>query len=130
LAIGRYRDIFQSRDFGGEGFSDFLGTFLSRYRLAHEPAPPDTFIRPAALIKSLKQGKTLGHNPWTRLLWVESKTGARLFAAGSAWSCTVDCALAICDPERLSRLDHNLPEPVLKLICELLNRGHLYLERL
>jgi len=127
-AIGRFRDFINSCGIGGEEFSRFLGEFLSRYRLAHEPAPPETRIDPAGLTRSLRQGKRLRPNPWTRLLWIESKGGARLFAAGTAHSCTLDCAQAICDPDRLCLLNDDLPDSDRDLLCKLLNQGHLYLE--
>ena len=98
--------------------------------LAHEPAPPATRVNPDALIKALGQGVKLTHNPWTRFLWVETGSGAQLFAAGSVFSCTVACAQTLCDPDRLGQLDQGLSEPELDLLCELLNRGHLYLEPL
>jgi len=130
LAISQFHDFFQTRNIGSEDFSAFLGTFLSRYRLAHEPAPPAEAIDPAGLMKSLARGEKLKYNPWTRLLWIESRDGARLFAAGTEYFCTMDCAQTICDPDRLQLLDHQLPESDLDLLCELLNRGHLYLEQL
>ena len=130
LAICRFRDFFQARNIGSEDFSAFLGVFLSRYRLAHEPAIPAMEIDPAGLIESLARGQRLKYNPWTRLLWMETKSGARLFAAGTEYSCTTDCAQTICDPDRLQQLDHALSQPDLDLLCELLNRGHLYLEQL
>jgi hypothetical protein len=64
------------------------------------------------------------------LLWIESKSGARLFAAGTEHSCTAGCAQAICNPDRLQQLDHRLSEPDLELLSELVNRGHLYIEQL
>jgi 50S ribosomal protein L16 3-hydroxylase len=130
LAIERFRDFFQTRELEGEGFSAFLGAFLSRYRLAHDPAPPATRVDPDALIKALGQGKKLRHNPWTRLLWVETGSGAQLFAAGDVFSCTVACAQTLCEPGLLGQLGQGLSGPELDLHCELLNRGHLYLEQL
>jgi len=130
LAIDRFHDFFRTGNLGSDDFSAFLGTFLSRYRLAHEPAPPAEEIDPAGLMKALARGEKLKYNPWTRLLWIESKNGARLFAAGTEYSCTADCAQMICDPDRLSQLSYGLSEPELELLRELLNRGHLYLEQL
>jgi 50S ribosomal protein L16 3-hydroxylase len=129
-AISQFRDFFQGSILVDEDFSKFLGLFLSRYRVAHEPAPPEELIDPVALTKSLELGLRLKHNPWTRLLWIESHNGARLFAAGTDFSCTLESAQTICDPDRLYRLSHGLCEPELTLLCELLNRGHLYLEPL
>jgi 50S ribosomal protein L16 3-hydroxylase len=129
-AIARFRNFLQTSTLEGEGFSAFLGAFLSRYRLAHEPAPPATGISPVALINAFGQGEKLKQNPWTRLLWVESGDGAKIFAAGTAYSCSVAFARALCDPDQLCQLGRGLPEPDLEMICELLNRGHLYLEQL
>jgi len=127
VAIGQFHDFFRTRDIGGDDFFAFLGGFLSRYRLAHEPAPPAETIDPAGLMKSLERGEKLRHNPWTRLLWLESKNGAQLFAAGAAFSCNAGFAQSICDPDQLRQLAHSLSEPDLNLVCELLNLGHLYL---
>ena len=129
-AISQFRDVFQGRNLMDEDFSRFLGLFLSRYRVAHEPAPAAEPIDRDGLIKSLELGLRLKHNPWTRLLWIESNNSARLFAAGTDYSCTLDSAQTICDPDRLYRLKQGLSEPELTLLCELLNRGHLYLEPL
>jgi len=127
LAIGQFQDFFRARDTGGDDFSAFLGAFLSRYRLAQEPASPTELIDPPGLKKSLARGETLKLNPWTRLLWIESKNGAQLFAAGAAFSCDAGFAQSICDPDQLCQLDHSLSEPDLILLCELLNLGHLFL---
>ena len=64
------------------GFRAFIGSFLSRYRLAHEPAPAEQELAPPALRQALSGGAQLRHNPWTRLLWLKTDGGAMLFAAG------------------------------------------------
>jgi len=130
MAIKRFRELARSLSAESEEFSVFLGSFLSRYRLSHEPASPVKPLDPAGLKDAIRGGQILRHNPWTRLLWIESDEGASLFAAGAAYTCTVDCARMICDPDRLSRPGPDLSEPELALLCELLNRGHLYLEPL
>jgi len=53
-----------------------------------------------------------------------------LFAAGEEYSCTLECAQAICDADRLYELGPGLSETDQVLLCDLLNRGHLYLEQL
>jgi 50S ribosomal protein L16 3-hydroxylase len=130
FAIAQLGEFFRSPNSEGDVFSGFIGAFLSRYRLAHEPAPPAVPIAPASLKKSLDQGEVLRHNPWTRLLWSETEKGASLFAAGSEFSCTAIFAQQICDPDQLGQVGHELSELDLDLLCELLNRGHLYLEQL
>jgi 50S ribosomal protein L16 3-hydroxylase len=112
------------------GFRSFLGTFLSRYRLAHEPAPPVTPVSAGALAKAFDRGEKLRHNPWTRLFWIGGGENAQVFAAGAEYSCAVEFARSLCDPERLWRLERRLPDAEMALLCELLNRGHLYLEQL
>jgi 50S ribosomal protein L16 3-hydroxylase len=129
-AITRFGDFLHAPFEEDPDFRSFLGTFLSRYRLAHEPAPPESPLKPAALVKALDRGETLRHNPWTRLFWIADGEGARVFAAGSEYSCAVEFARTLCDPERLCRVDCSVPDTEMALLCELLNRGHLYLEQL
>ncbi|MCJ7816157.1 MAG: cupin domain-containing protein [Xanthomonadales bacterium] len=129
-AINRFGDFLHSPVQGDREFRSFLGTFLSRYRLAHDPAAPASVLKPAALLKALNGGKKLRHNPWSRLLWIVDGQGARVFAAGAEYSCDVDFARTLCDPERLCRVDRSLPDSEVALLCEFLNRGHLYLEQL
>lgn len=109
-------------------FREFLGAFLSRYRLAHEPLGPEEPVGAAELADALGVGMTLRQNPWTRLLWMQAKNGATLFAAGSAHSCSPGFAAAVCDPAGLERSGDRLASENPALVCELLNRGHLYLE--
>jgi 50S ribosomal protein L16 3-hydroxylase len=106
----------------------FLGGFLSRYRLAHEPAPPPAAIGPDELWQALDRGARLRHNPWTRLLWLQTADGALLFAAGSVFACGPDLAAAVCDPQGLSGPAARRLGAADALLCELLNRGHLLLE--
>ena len=127
-ALDHFRLLFQSSGAGSPEFSSFIGNFLSSYRLAHEPAPPEDLYDPTLLIESLRRKDTLKANPWTRLLWLETDSGARIFAAGDEFSCTSKLAPAICDPDALSSLGDDLSNPEINLLCELLNRGHLYLE--
>jgi 50S ribosomal protein L16 3-hydroxylase len=129
-AISGFRELANSLSRDYEGFPLFLGSFLSRYRLSHKPAPPSEFHDPAGLQESIRNGAKLRHNPWTRLLWIETQEGATLFAAGSAHACTVESARMVCEPGSLGRPAARFSEAELSLLCELLNQGHLYLETL
>jgi 50S ribosomal protein L16 3-hydroxylase len=129
-SVRRFQELVKSTLGNTDEFSRFLGSFLSRYRMAHEPAPPESAMEPAKLLETLVSGSRLRQNPWTRLLWIETTEGARIFAAGSAYPCTTACARTLCDTELLGQLDASLPKPDLDLVCELLNQGHLYLEQL
>ena len=108
-------------------FTAFLGHFLSRYRLAHEPAPPDEAIDEAALARELASGATLRQNPWTRMLWIRIDSQAAVFAAGNRYACSLESAAILCDPRRLASAADAIAEP--DVVCALINDGHLYLER-
>ena len=57
-----------------------------------------------------------------------------LWAAGNGFECRVEDAQLACDELALSRLElqpgRRLDPLLAKLLCELLNEGHLYLEQL
>lgn len=112
----------------GVDFRSFLGSFLSCYRLAHEPTPPPEQLDVVELGKALERGAIVQHHPWTRLTWLESGPGAVLFAAGEEYPCPADLAEKICTrPAKIT--DHPvLRKQQLELVCELLNQGHLYLQ--
>jgi len=129
-AIRGLRDLACSAIVDPAQFTAFLGTFLSSYRLAHEPAPPPRPIDPAGLSRALQRGAKLQHNPWTRLSWLAGPDGVRLFAAGTGFPCEAGLASLICDPEALQAAPATqlLAEP--GLLCALINRGHLLVESL
>jgi 50S ribosomal protein L16 3-hydroxylase len=129
-AIDQFRSLLNASDFYENEFPAFLGDFLSRYRQAHEPAGPEASLSPEALVMQLNQGRKLRHNPWTRLLWTRSESGAHLFAAGSGYECSLNFARALCDPDSLDLLTSALSDEEQILVCELINQGHLYLEQL
>ena len=108
-------------------FKEFLGAFITRFRLAQEPASPDPDLNAAGLLKKLQSGSTLSKNPWTKLAWVEIQDGALLFATGTALTCSVETAMEICAnpaPDLFSRV---LDESDLSTIVTLVNGGHLVL---
>ncbi len=127
-AIERFCRLLGKASNEGSDFRSFLGSFLSSYRLAHEPAPPAEQIDVQALGKALEQGATIQHNPWTRLAWLKSDPSAILFAAGEEYPCPADLAEKICTrPVKISN-DPDMQEQQLELLCELINQGHLYLQ--
>ncbi|MEJ8566662.1 cupin domain-containing protein [Elongatibacter sediminis] len=112
----------------GPAISDeFLGRFLSTYRLAHAPAAPDTPLAAPAVASALQTGALLHRNPWTRLAWTPHRGAARLYAAGEC----IECRTA--DAERLCagacwRLEGAADPELTDLVTRLVNRGHLILE--
>ena len=113
-------------------FRAFLGSFLSAYRLAHEPAPPERTVGAPGLLRALQAGARLRPHPWTRLLWLEDGAvqgdGALLFAAGSMYPCSRETAAAACNPTGLDAAQIGRLEGAAALLAELVTRGHLLLE--
>jgi 50S ribosomal protein L16 3-hydroxylase len=129
-AIARMRGMLHRAVDDPEGFPTFLGSFLSRYRMAHEPAPPPRQLAPDDLLRELRRGAMLRHNPWTRLNWVGQAGGALLSAAGSSHFCSRELAETLCHAEALESPPLAVLEAESGVVCELINRGHLVLESL
>jgi 50S ribosomal protein L16 3-hydroxylase len=129
-ALQGLRDLLLTVIEDSERFPTFVGAFLSRYRLAHEPAPRPRPVTLAGLRRALERGDRLHHNPWTRLVWLQVAQHAVLFASGSARSCSIEVAMTICDPERLQAIAAEQLDVDSSLLCELVNEGHLVIEPL
>ncbi|NNK37117.1 MAG: cupin domain-containing protein [Xanthomonadales bacterium] len=127
-AVQRFRRLARSFADDEDGFEVFVGAFLSRYRLAHEPARPPGRSEAAEIERALAEGQILRQNPWTRLLWSRAAGGARVFAAGAEFRCSVRTARTICDSGRLAQLTELPAGADGALLCKLVDEGHLYLE--
>ncbi len=127
-AIERFVQLLEDASKDSHEFRSFLGSFLSSYRLAHDPAPPAKTLNLKTLGKALEQGAIIQQHPWTRLAWLLSGSGAILFAAGEEYPCTPDIAENICKRPVNIINNSGMQEQQLKLICELINQGHLYLQ--
>ena len=127
-ALNRFMELAGPGSMDHDDFPLFLGAFLSRYRLAHEPVGPESPVEPSSLQHHLASGSRLRQNPWTRLLWLERAHGAVLFAAGMRYSCSRETASLFCNDGRLARNSGDLNADQLELASQLLNGGHLYLE--
>jgi 50S ribosomal protein L16 3-hydroxylase len=127
-AIENLSELCRSATENENDFREFCASFLSRFRQAHEPAPPENTTSPGELKHALGAGAVLRKSPWSRLLWHETESGARLFASGYALSCPLELATAICDCDRLAALGADLRDDDAHTLCQLINRGHLYIE--
>lgn len=106
----------------------FLAGFVTRYRLAYQPAPAEDTIDEQQLAAALATYSSVQINPWTRLAWIEENGSARLFAAGDEYSCSTETAMQMCSsPLLIAEKDFHTPE-VLHMLCQLINAGHLYLQ--
>jgi len=111
----------------GEGSNALLGAFVSTFRMAHAPAPPDGALDAQTVATALAAGATVAPNPWTRLCWVREGERARLFASGDAHECSPALAAWACT------LPAPLPadlagEDATALVAELHAGGHLFFE--
>ncbi len=81
---------------------DWFGRFITRYRNAQQPAPPDKPLTEAALAKQLDAGAQLLRHPWSRLAWSRGKSGCTLYASGHAYPATPALAQQLCEQRALS----------------------------
>jgi len=122
------RDLLRRAIDDQSAFDAFIGSFLSRYRLAHEPAAPVEEVTPTEIEQALRDGAILRHNPWTRLLWIPTGEDALLYAAGVAFPCSRMAAELVCQTPFCPDADDDRWTEVSGLIHELVNKGHLFLD--
>jgi 50S ribosomal protein L16 3-hydroxylase len=126
-ALAALRQFLLSRIDDNHGLDNFLAEFLSRFRLAHEPAPPPGLITSEKLLTALHNNVELLRNPWTRLTWVENAGSARLFASGQAFDCSTRLAETLCKSEVPPLKPEQLDGESLDTMTKLINNGHFQL---
>ena len=126
-ALHGLRQLMQARIEDNEGLDDYLAAFMSRFRLAHDPVPPPDLINPESLLKALHNDSRLFRNPWTRLTWIENLKGARLFAAGHPYDCSIWLAESLCEWEQPRISADMLDRASLDTLTRLINNGHFLL---
>ncbi len=104
----------------------FLASFLTRYRLAQQPAPPIQTLNENEVAAALAGSARLQRNPWTRLAWVELDGEALLSAAGDEYSCSIATAMLLCANRFEVSGDLPMDGARLQLVCHLINDGHLF----
>ncbi len=103
---------------------DWFGQFITRYRLAQNPAPADRPTTPAALDKLLAAGVVFLRHPWSRMAWARARAGCTLFVNGHAYPASAGLAQRLC-AEREFVLDGALDATERSLLAALLDDGHL-----
>lgn len=126
-ALQGLRKIMLARIDDNEGLDNYLASFMSSFRLAHEPVSPPDSISTENLLLEMKNGAQLLRNPWTRLTWVKNFNGARLYAAGQAFDCSIWLAEALCQWEQPEINADSLDKPTLDTLASLINKGHFLL---
>jgi 50S ribosomal protein L16 3-hydroxylase len=109
--------------------TDWFGRFITRYRSAQQPVPPEKELTEAALRKQLDAGTSLLRHPWARMAWARAKRGATLFVNGHAYPTSVDVAERLC-AEREFTPGAAVPDAELALLLTLVNDGHLVARKL
>jgi 50S ribosomal protein L16 3-hydroxylase len=104
--------------------TDWFGRFITRYRNAQAPVPPEKEVSEANLRKQLDGGAHLLRHPWARMAWARGKRGATLFVNGHAYPTTAELA------ERLSGSSELVPgksvaDAEMAVLLPLVNDGHL-----
>lgn len=108
--------------------TDWFGRFITRYRNAQMPVPPEKELTEAALRKQLDGGAHLLRHPWARMAWARGKKGATLFVNGHAQPTTVDFAGLLCETRDLVP-DASLDDADLAVLLALVNDGHLVVHK-
>ncbi len=127
LALNDLRALMKNSIENNDDLENYLAAFLSRFRLAHDPAPPPDRIRPKKLLTALGNGRKLLKNPWTRLTWIENSRGARLFAAGQAYDCSISLAEFLCQHKPAHMPSDMLDTDSIDVLTKLVNNGHFVL---
>lgn len=104
----------------------WFGTFITRYRSAQLPAPPEQSISHEELAQALQRGAMLLRHPWSRLAWLPHGNSATLFASGESMPCPAGLARQLCS-QRYLHLDEAPDGAMLKVLRQLVNDGHLHL---
>lgn len=103
---------------------DWFGRFITRYRNAQSPAPPDKALTETALAKRLGDGAQLLRHPWSRLAWSRGKSSCTLYANGQAYPATAVLAQELCE-QRTVTIERKLNTTEHHLLLTLVNEGHL-----
>jgi 50S ribosomal protein L16 3-hydroxylase len=108
--------------------TDWFGRFITRYRNAQMPVPPEKEQTEAALRKQLDGGASLLRHPWARMAWARAKRGATLFVNGHAYPTSADVAERLCVTRDLAP-GKSVPDAELAVLLALVNEGHLVVHK-
>ena len=104
----------------------WFGSFITRYRAAHEALPREKPLSAAAFTRRLKNGATLEVNPWSRLAWSKDGSQTILFVSGEALRCPRDLAMTLCRREPIAvGATGEADGATIELLLALFNGGHL-----
>ena len=126
-ALERLRALMAAPLQDDDRFRAFAASFLSRFRLAHEPAPPEGGLCAQEVAERLHKGELLFRNPWSRLAWVKRDKNADLLVSGQKFTCTSSLAIALCASQEPSLPWDELTQSDIDTLTQLIVSGHLLL---
>jgi 50S ribosomal protein L16 3-hydroxylase len=106
----------------------WFGRFITRYRTAHDAAPPSRQISAAQLASRLSNHGIV-RNPWSRMAWARDGRNALLFVAGDSFACPASVAKLVAGEKEIDGAVLSAHKRALGLFAELINRGHWLLRR-
>lgn len=130
-SLARIRqELAQLHDIDEATLQDWFGRFITRYRLAHDPAALTPAMGAAALQQALDEGAAWMRHPFARAAWVDAGDGrAQLFVNGADYDTSVALAQAVCSPTpALPLAGIAFCETDLISMLALVNDGHLVRE--
>jgi 50S ribosomal protein L16 3-hydroxylase len=108
----------------------WFGSFITRYRAAHEAVPRSKPLSSVEFRRRLEAGAELQFNPWSRLAWAKAPRGATLFVAGQTYVCSRALAARLCRRQTLETAElMGLDSASRELLLALVNAGNLALSR-
>ncbi|MEO7936436.1 MAG: cupin domain-containing protein [Dokdonella sp.] len=108
----------------------WFGSFITRYRAAHEAVPRTKPMDKPEFVRRLEAGAELQFNPSSRFAWAKAARAAQLFVAGEEFACSRKLAARLCCREPLESAELlELDTPSIELLLTLVNAGHLALGR-
>ncbi len=118
----------EATQLGDAEFSDWFGTFITRYRSAHEISPPPETPGLPELRAAIAHGASLHRHPWSRFAWQSRAGGARLYFAGQPFDATTRLARLLQSRKHYSAADAGqLTRADWSTLHALLAAGHLVL---
>ncbi|MGB0134102.1 JmjC domain-containing protein [Dokdonella sp.] len=104
----------------------WFGSFITRYRAAHEAVPREKPISARELQRRIDAGASLEFNPWSRFAWSREGRDAILFVSGESHRCPRKLAVRLCQREALDAVESMAFLPAsINVLVDLVNGGHL-----
>lgn len=109
-------------------FELWAGSFLTRYRSAHQVAPSETLAAEQELTRVVNGQANLYRNPWSKFAYLESAQAVQLFVSGDPYKSSLEAAQLLCAHKQL---DGELATRFLQsaenrdLVLKLCRAGHL-----